>query len=1106
MRVNLSLLESSVTPRAWRQGREYFRLGNVKRLARENGGFDVVVQAERQQRFDVHFELDIGDEGAVLEEWDCSCAQPDGGCAHVIAAALALRRNVARDAEAGEDGADGWRDVLAVDPEVAASTTRASWICYDLALHGRGDSGSEVSIVRRRRSLGDKGRRQSGAVIGWKPSAVGHFGYKTHNDAAENRDDLIPVLCSVNRHDLRVRTLQPGFVDVFLRLFVDAEPYTLRVDGEETLVVGAERPVSVIVTDATDGGLNVSARLMTHRPRQGGDDDVLLPGPVAWVYIRAESTIVRPSARSPALLRLLRTGRVHVPADEVDAFCREVLPHLRSESDLIEQTDLLPPVHTAAATPRIRLDEIDGKLSVALSFAYLVHGEAIGSPGSGAAHEGAREIMEYPAGGGPQVFSRSLAHDGDVELWQRDREFEATWLARVSEAAGAAMPALLELDDALDFLIDQLAALEIDGAEVFGRDKLSDLRPSRARVTPTVMLRSGIDWFELKVTLSAGEREVLLRDVLEAWREGSRYIRLDDGELARLPADWLKRHAATLTDLEELAQRGEDGSWRVEQHLAPSIADLVEEHGIADDGWRAFIERLSQFTGIQRRPLPEGLRVELRDYQRGGYDWILALSELGLHGCLADDMGLGKTVQALTVLLADKEFGRQTGPSLIVSPTSVVQNWADEAARFTPDLRVLTLRADDRAGRHELIDAMDDYDIVLTSYALLRQDGDLLELRDFHYVVLDEAQAIKNPNSQTARAVRRLRAHHRLTLTGTPLENNLLELWSQFQFLMPGFFGSRARFVRRYGIVRGGEVTMDMMEQLRRRLRPFVLRRLKVDVDKDLPPLTEVTLRCTLLPPQRELYEKVRNTYRAKVLNKVDEIGLERSTLNVLEALLRLRQTCCHPDLLPFEEAQAVTESAKTNLFIQTVGELLAAGRRILVFSQWTTMLKRLRRELDERGWESAYMDGSTRDRPGVIQSFQHPDGPPLFLISLKAGGVGLNLTAADVVMHYDPWWNPAVEQQASDRAHRIGQEKPVLVIRLVVSDTVEDHILRLQDRKRSLAQAAIDNEGEGVKTLNRDDLVAIFGSASKRGPMLKPPTAPKVSPDPPEASDPGQV
>jgi len=484
------------------------------------------------------------------------------------------------------------------------------------------------------------------------------------------------------------------------------------------------------------------------------------------------------------------------------------------------------------------------------------------------------------------------------------------------------------------------------------------------------------------------------------------------------------------------------------------------------------------------RVLPAGFAGELREYQQRGYEWLSAIRELGLHGCLADDMGLGKTVQTLALLIDEVESGRAQAPSLVVAPTSVVQNWADEAGRFAPKLKVMVLRGGSREERLEKLRNLADYHLVITSYALLRLDQELLTAQPLHYAILDEAQAIKNASSQTAQAARSLQAKHRLTLTGTPLENNLMELWSQFTFLMPGFFGTRARFLRRYGVEKAGELQPELLDQLRQRLRPFLLRRLKADVLTELPPVTEVTLRCTMTPPQRALYEKVRNTYRAQVMRLVDETGIERNTLTVLEALLRLRQACCHPDLLPFEDARVTHDSCKTELFLHTVDELLREGRRVLVFSQWTTMLKLLRKELTDMGIETAYLDGATRDRSAVVAKAQAVDGPPVFLVSLKAGGVGLNLTAADVVIHYDPWWNPAVEQQASDRVHRIGQTKPVLVLRLAVEESVEDHILVLQERKRALAISAIESEADGVKHLSRADLEAIFGAGS--GPVLR--------------------
>ncbi|MCO4763202.1 MAG: SNF2 helicase associated domain-containing protein [Myxococcales bacterium] len=1070
MRLNLSLLEGTAPTRAWRSGRELHRDGKVRRIARrdleEDGseGYDAVVRAQRgQPDMKVGLAIDFSEvHTAVLEEWGCSCELGDTCCEHTVAAALAVRDALARQTRVGDapESSAVWREVLDVDGLVADTSVRASWICYDLSLLTR-EAGATVSVVRRRRSLTDKGRNASGAAMGWTPTAVGHFGYRTGDDPAKNRDDLVPVLCVVNRHDLRVRTIQPGFIDSFLRLFVDAEPFVLRVDGDDAHVESAERPVAVVVEDAPDGGLEVSARIQSHVPGRLDDDHVLLPGPVSWVYLRQEKTFVRPGARSQAALHLLRAGAVHVPSDEVDGFCHDVLPILRGEAELVEQSDRLPPVRTAAAAVRIVLDELDDGLTVALRFAYGV---------------GGAEPHVFESGTGTRVFAQDV--HGEPMLWQRDEELEGRWTEDVSTRLGAALPASLGTDDALDFLLDHLPELEQAGAKIFGREALVKLRPSQQRVSASVRLSSGIDWFGIKVSVKAGAAELELDDVIAAWRSGARHVRLQDGELARLPVQWLNKHIGVLTDARELGHEREDGTLEISPFLVPALAELIGDQLHQDERWRSLVGALAGFDGVREHELPEGLDAELRSYQKHGYDWLCTLRDLGFGACLADDMGLGKTVQAIALLTAEVESKRAQAPTLVVAPTSVVQNWQSELKRFAPGLRVAVLHADARAERLKLLARLQEFDVVLTSYALLRLDSEALQQYRFHYLVLDEAQAIKNPNSQTARAARDMPAAHRLTLTGTPLENNLLELWSQFEFLMPGFFGSRARFVRRYGASRRGPTASQAMEELRARLRPFLLRRLKKDVDQELPPVTEMTLRCQLGPAQRKLYNRIRDTYRSKVMGTQGKGEPNSLTLGVLEALLRLRQAACHPSLLPFDDARQVRESAKTKMFINTLTQLLEEGRRVLVFSQWTSMLRILRDEMDDQGIGYAYMDGSTRDRAGVINHFQDPDGPPVFLISLKAGGVGLNLTAADTVILHDPWWNPAAEQQASDRAHRIGQTRPVLVLRMVVEDTVEDLIMRLQARKRELVRSAIEVDGSGFKDLSRTDLESIFGNS----------------------------
>jgi SNF2 family DNA or RNA helicase len=448
--------------------------------------------------------------------------------------------------------------------------------------------------------------------------------------------------------------------------------------------------------------------------------------------------------------------------------------------------------------------------------------------------------------------------------------------------------------------------------------------------------------------------------------------------------------------------------------------------------------------------LPADLTASLRAYQRDGVRWLQLLRGAELGALLADDMGLGKTLQALCALRA---------PALVVAPTSLLGNWRDEIARFRPALRAVTYH-----GAARELDP--DADVTLTSYALLRRDQEELARIAWDTLVLDEAQAIKNPDSQVARAAYALRARHRVTLTGTPVENRLDELWSQMHFLNPGLLGGRGDFDERYAraIARGDAAASAHLAE---RIRPFVLRRRKREVAPELPPRTEVVLHCALSPEERAVYDAVRAATRDEV---VRALGAGGSVLQALEALLRLRQACCHPRLLP---GQSLDASAKLDLLLAQLETIAAEGHKALVFSQWTALLDLVEPRLAESGLGFARLDGATRDRAGVVARFQNESGPPVFLISLRAGGTGLNLTAADHVFLLDPWWNPAVEEQAADRAHRIGQDRPVFVYRMVAEDTVEERILALQQHKRALADAALAGSAGGA--LTREDLLALL-------------------------------
>ena len=587
-------------------------------------------------------------------------------------------------------------------------------------------------------------------------------------------------------------------------------------------------------------------------------------------------------------------------------------------------------------------------------------------------------------------------------------------------------------------------------------------------------ITTGIDWFELEGTASFEGRDVPIPAILRALEQQERFVVLDDGSLGMLPEEWLRR----LARLQELSI---DGTAEDELHFQPSQALLLEslldslladsEEISTDSGYRQLREKLTQSASMAPIEEPVGFVGELRAYQKIGLGWLDFLATLGLGGCLADDMGLGKTIQVLALLqrLNRQQSEESQGsspalPSVVVAPRSLVYNWAEEASRFTPDLRVRTYLGADRRKDAERFSGTD---LVITTYGTLRRD--ILSLRDqpFEYVILDEAQAIKNASSQTAKATRLLQAKHRLALTGTPIENHLGELWSIFEFLNPGMLG---RVPKLEELVDAHSTDSDQKPELRRALSPFILRRTKSEVLSELPPKTEQVLRCQLGKGERALYDELRQHYRSSLVQRVDSVGLNRSKIQVLEALLRLRQAACHPGLLDSE--RVAEPSTKIDLLIQQLEEVLSGGHKALVFSQFTSLLSIVRQRLEAAGIVYEYLDGKTRDRGARVDRFQDDPDCPVFLISLKAGGVGLNLTAASYVYLLDPWWNPAVEAQAIDRAHRIGQDQPVFAYRLIAEDTVEEKILQLQDSKRELAEAILQADGSVVKQLSTDDLL----------------------------------
>jgi superfamily II DNA or RNA helicase len=581
---------------------------------------------------------------------------------------------------------------------------------------------------------------------------------------------------------------------------------------------------------------------------------------------------------------------------------------------------------------------------------------------------------------------------------------------------------------------------------------------------PAIEISSGIDWFELRANVNFNGQQVALPQLLEAIHRRDGMIVLDDGSVGVLPEQWL-RELAPLA----LGDAGSDHLRFRRSQVALLDALLASRPSVSWDATATALRtRLDSLAQIPPLDPPPTFAGRLRDYQREALGWLAFLRDFGFGGCLADDMGLGKTVVVLALLdsrRAEREAaGEPTRPSLVVVPRSVLFNWQQEAARFAPRLRVLDLSGADRKSRGHLIA---ESDIVLTTYGTLRRDAVSLADVSFDYVVLDEAQAIKNAATAGAKAARLLKGEHRLALSGTPVENRLADLWSIFEFLNPGLLAGATAFTRSFT-----GSSPDDLAMLSRGLRPFILRRTKEQVAVELPPKSEQTIVCELERRQRMLYDELRNHYRQRLLGRNGD-SWRRSKIQVLEALLRLRQAACHPALV--DPARADDPSAKLDLLVPRLIETIEEGHKALVFSQFTSFLTLLRTELDARKVDYEYLDGATRNREELVDRFQRDPACGLFLISLKAGGVGLNLTAADYVFILDPWWNPAAEAQAVDRTHRIGQQRHVFAYRLIAKDTVEERVLELQQRKRELADAIITADNSIVRTLQREDLEVLL-------------------------------
>ena len=742
-------------------------------------------------------------------------------------------------------------------------------------------------------------------------------------------------------------------------------------------------------------------------------------------------------------IELLRgTPRLQVPREDVPELIKTLnrsrrLPQLKLPPELqMEEV-------VARARPRLRLKapkrsvlSTDDRLRGELSFDYA--GTVV------AANEFSRGVFQ------PEQ-NRVVIRDQGDEAAAAERLRQLGFKFEADEDSPELQPRLSPklLPKAVKALLNEDWHVEADG------------KLYRRAGAFKVEVSSGIDWFDLNGKVDFGGQFVSLPTLLAAMRRGESVVPLGDGTFGLLPEEWLAKYAplAAVATAEDDALRFN----KTQVGLLDALLALQPESTV-DETFRKTRDELLHFQGVVAGDAPEGFVGELRHYQRETLGWFEFLRKFGFGGCLADDMGLGKTVQVLALLETRRTDPARKGPALVVVPRSLVFNWQQEATKFAPGLRVL-----DHSGINRAKDTSSfaEHDLVLTTYGTLRRDAAQLKDVHFDYIVLDEAQAIKNPSSESAKAARLLTAAHRLVLSGTPVQNHLGDLWSLFEFLNPGMLGAVSAFSA--ATLAGGGTDEEGRALLARGLRPFILRRTKEQVAPELPARMEQTLYCELETEQRKLYDELREHYRHSLLGLVDREGIGKARIQILEALLRLRQAACHPGLI--DKTRDDDASAKLDTLVPRLLEVTEDGHKALIFSQFTQFLAIVRKKLDKAGLVYEYLDGRTRDRQQRVDHFQTDPNCKLFLISLKAGGLGLNLTAADYVFLLDPWWNPAVEAQAIDRSHRIGQTRQVFACRLIARDTVEEKVLALQQSKRSLADAIINGDNSLLRSIDRQDL-----------------------------------
>jgi superfamily II DNA or RNA helicase len=873
-------------------------------------------------------------------------------------------------------------------------------------------------------------------------------------------ENLLFVLEDISEGPARGRLLsgEADFINI-LQLFTN-KPLIDEGSGEQLAVV-PDRVGTRLSIHLDEAGGELHLAMHAELPRSVEKPLFIISAREGWVF--DGKIFFKLDQLLPGPMRGIYHTATRIPRPAVPGFMNHEFPAIRKLIPV--DTDVFPDLLTLKpAEPRFRLVVSGSRASLSAKL-YAEYGDVV-----------------LIAGRDEAAGNFSIPNPDDIlEYRVRNLETEKKALDKLAFSGlrghrGDLLTAIVGPRDVLNFLGGAVPRLRRYGWRVELEGRIAPFMDEVEFTTPVIHIHEapGGGFFDVGYGYenSAGQ-SLSESEIQRALNMGEAFVE-KNGQTVLLDIDAIETAREVFSDC-AFGAGGASGTFRMNDIYAAYVhSSLLSLDGVdveASPGWMQKAQEQNRAQKIEPEPLGEKLENTLRSYQKEGVYWLRFLERGGFCGILADEMGLGKTLQTLTWLQMERYNKTARGkPSLIICPTSLVDNWAEEVHKFTPNLRVLKMHGSDR---HEYWEKVKESDLIVTSYALMRRDLDEYLKHEFAVAVLDEAQHIKNRTTQNAVSAKKIRAMQKLVLTGTPIENSVADLWSIMDFLMPGYLSNHKAFREHYElpISRSGPDGELAQLKLRRKLHPFLMRRLKREVAKDLPEKIQRVAHCTLSKDQYMVYKELLETAKRKIGEMVETQGFNRSRMQILKTLLRLRQTCCHLDLLKLPNLKSDYPSAKMELFFELVDEALDAQHRILVFSQFTSMLGILRAEFEQRGLKYCYLDGGTKDRQSIVRQFNTDRTIPVFLISLKAGGSGLNLTGADMVIHYDPWWNPAVEDQATDRAHRIGQKKTVYSVKLITKDSVEEKVLQMQKRKKSVIDATLEKEGTFTQALTWDDV-----------------------------------